>query len=187
MLWISDICTLLHQDVVFDFDGVSKPTRCSWLLRTKSLAKIVRDIMAAPDNPHDFVGMMWRMSTMNERFLANHPRVDRSSLPFINVHGKPLTEAQVGTHLHKRLSQCATVGAAFLALHETGTHCLWRGGARMCLNILPARGGEAYLRWLGGWRPSARLVYPEVAVGFKQRAAAIRADHMRTALHHLSP
>ena len=187
MLRISDICTLLHQDVVFDFDGVSKPTRCSWLLRTKSLAKIVRDIMAAPDNPHDFVGMMWRMSTMNERFLANHPRVDRSSLPFINVHGKPLTEAQVGTHLHKRLRQCVSVGAAFLALHKTGTHCLRRGGARMWLNILPARGGEAYLRWLGCWRSSARLVYPEVAVGFKQRAAAIRADHMRTALHHLSP
>ena len=134
----------------------------------------------------DFVGMIRRMSTMNERFLANHPRVDRSSLPFINVHDKPFNKAQVGTHLHKRLSQCATVGAAFLALHETGTHCLWRGGARMCLNILPARGGEAYLRWLGGWRPSARLVYPEVAIGFKQRAAAIRADHMRTALHHLS-
>ena len=91
--------------------------------------------MAAPDNPHDFVGMMWRMSTMNERFLANHPRVDRSSLPFINVHGKPLTEAQVDTHLHKRLSQCASVGAAFLALHKTGTHCLRRGGATWLFTV----------------------------------------------------
>ena len=148
---------------------------------------VLSEIMAAPDNTHDFVGMIRRMSTMNERFLANHPRVDRSSLPFINVHDKLFNKAQVGTHLHKRLSQCASVGAAFLALHKTGTHCLRRGGARMWLNILPARGGEAYLRWLGCWRSSARLVYPEVTVEFKQRAAAIRADHMRTALHHLSP
>ena len=179
---------LLHQDVVFDFDEAGNPTRCSWLLRhakNRQYSGIVRDIMAAPDNPHDFVGLMWRMSKMNARFLANHPRADRSTLPFINVRGKPLTKVQVGTHLHKRLSQCESVGAAFLALHKTGTHCLRRGGARMWLNILP--GGEAYLRWLGGWRPSARLVYSEVAVGFKQRAAAIRAEHMRTALHHLSP
>jgi hypothetical protein len=73
--------TLLHQDVVFDIDGAGKPTRCSWLLRHAKNRQyspgIVRDIMAAPDNPHDFVGMMWRMSTMNERFLANHFRGGR--------------------------------------------------------------------------------------------------------------
>lgn len=179
---------LLNQDVVFDFDEAGNPTRCSWLLRhakNRQYSGIARDIMAAPENPHDFVGLMWRMSKMNARYLASHPRADRSTLTFVNVRGKPLTKAQVGAHLHKRLSQCKSVGAAFLALHKTGTHCLRRGGARMWLNILP--GGEAYLRWLGGWRSLAWLVYPEVAVGFKQRAAAIRAEHMRTALHHLRP
>lgn len=155
--------TLLHQDVVFDFDGAGKPTRCPWLLRHAKNRQyspgIVRDIMAAPDKPHDFVGMMWRMSTMNERFLANHPRVDRSSLPFINVHGNPLTKAQVGTHLHKRLSQCASVGAAFLALHKTSTHCLvvkhlartWRRG------LPPLARRLSLLRTVGSSRGGRRV------------------------------
>ena len=127
--------------------------------------------MAAPDNPHDFVGMMWRMSTMNERFLANHPRVDRSSLPFINVHGKPLTEAQVDTHLHKRLSQCASVGAAFLALHKTGTHCLRRGGLHVAARLTSAgsdvgapRHGWFIQRWPSGLS-NVLLPYEQITCG----------------------
>ena len=57
-----------------------------------------------------------------------------------------------------------------------------RGGARMWLNLGV---GEAYLRWLGGWRSLAWLVYPEVAGGMKARAAALRAAHLRTGLLHL--
>ena len=45
--------------------------------------------------------------------------------------------------------------------------------------------GEAYLRWLGGWRSLAWLVYPEVAGGMKSRAAALRAAHLRAGLAHL--
>jgi hypothetical protein len=54
-----------------------------------------------------------------------------------------------------------------------------RGGARMWLNLGT---GEAYLRWLGGWRSLAWLVYPEVADGLKQHAAARRAAHMQQAI-----
>ena len=42
--------------------------------------------------------------------------------------------------------------------------------------------GKAYLRWLGGWRSLAWLVYPAVGDGLKQRAASLRAEHMRRAL-----
>ena len=59
-----------------------------------------------------------------------------------------------------------------------GTHCMRKGGATMWYNLGI---GEPYLRWLGGWRSLAWLVYPDVSDGIKRKAAALRAERMRRA------
>ena len=187
MLRISEIAAtpttqhfLLHKDVLFDFDEIGRPSRITWVLRSAKNSQytmVVRDMLASP-TPRDFVSMMYRVWRRNEAFLKNHP-TRRHTLAFIHVKGKTLTKSQVAAYLRRRLSQIPAMGAERLRLFKTGTHCMRRGGARMWLNLGV---GEAYLRWLGGWRSLAWLVYPEVADGLKQVAAAKRAAHMQAAI-----
>jgi hypothetical protein len=173
---------LLDEDVVFsDFDVHGRPHTMQWKLRSaknSQFAGVVRSMVARPDSPGDFVSWMWEQKKRNALFRKRNPRA-RDRLPFIHVNGSPLKKSSVQSHLRKRLSQLPSFGSANLRLFQAGTHCLRRGGARMWLNLGV---GEAYLRWLGGWRSLAWLVYPAVADGLKQRAASLRAEHMRRAL-----
>ena len=123
--------------------------------------------------------MMYEVSLENEEFLQKNPKFKRESLPFIHVNGKPLTKSSVTSHLCKRLGQTSSMTPERLRRFKTGTHCMRRGGARMWLNLGV---GETYLRWLGGWKSLAWLVYPEVAGGLRRRAARLRAMHMQQAL-----
>ena len=134
-------------------------------------------MVARPESRGDFVTLMWEQHKRNEAFLERNPRF-RGPLPFIHVNGKPLKKASVQSHLRKRLEQLPSFGKGNLRMFLTGTHCLRRGGARMWLNLGV---GEAYLRWLGGWRSLAWLVYAKVDEGLKQRAANLRAMHMQRA------
>ena len=187
MLRISEIAAtpttqhfLLHKDVLFEFDDSGRPSRMTWMLRSaknSQFTMVVRDMLATP-TPRDLVAMMHKVWRDNEVFLADHPS-QRRTLAFIHVGGNPLSKSQVAAHLRRRLEQIPAMGAARIRLFKTGTHCMRRGGARMWLNLGT---GEAYLRWLGGWRSLAWLVYPEVADGLKQHAAARRAAHMQQAI-----
>ena len=82
--------------------------------------------------------------------------------------------------LRERLAQLGTARRVSLPKEfNAGTHSMRRGGARMWTNTGI---GEQFVRWLGGWRSLAWLVYPEVAAGLLSCAAELRARHAQTAL-----
>ena len=187
MLRISEIADtatarhyLLHVNVTFKVvGGIARD--CAWCFTGKNhqFQEIARSVVAEPESPRDFVTMMYEVSLENEEFLQKNPKFKRESLPFIHVNGKPLTKSSVTSHLRKRLGQTSSMTQERLRRFKTGTHCMRRGGARMWLNLGV---GETYLRWLGGWKSLAWLVYPEVAGGLRRRAAHLRAMHMQQAI-----
>ena len=175
---------LLDRNVGFVMSAEGRPLEMFWTLEHAKNSQYRnrqrRLVAGAETDTRDFVRWCYAAKLRNAEYLQKHPMVSPETLAFVNVAGKPLSKKAVMRRLRERLAQLGKARRVSLPREfNAGTHSMRRGGARMWTNTGI---GEQFVRWLGGWRSLAWLVYPEVAAGLLSCAAELRARHAQTAL-----
>jgi len=117
----------------------------------------------------------------NEKYLARNPSVDRKTLPFFHIDGKPLTRALVERTSSELIflafqTEGSIAGHLDPSRYRFNTHSDRKGGATFMLQSV--KGIAAMVRWLGDWKSLAFFTYANVTNEF----AALSMDQVYDSL-----
>ena len=137
---------LLHSKTWIEGDSLF----WCWWPTTKNSIDLVRSIGSTW---HDIFARFKKRWLDNEVYLEDHPNVDRNTLPFFHIDGKPLHRTTVAAEMARLVALAFVtepgVGHLDPSKFRITTHSDRKGGA--CFYLANIQGIEGFVRFLGDW------------------------------------